>query len=57
MIVDEPLVGIQFSFKAPINIYDVFNIKIIYKADYKLIKRCDKEVWNLLLQNLDSIEK
>ena len=49
-------VDAQFSFKVPINIYD-FNINIIYKADYKLIKRCDEEVWNLLLQNLDSNEK
>ena len=55
IIIDEPLGGTQYSFKVPNNIFD-FNVKIIYKADYKLIKRCDEEVWNLLLHNLDSIE-
>ena len=43
IIIEEALVGTRYSFKVPMNINDL-EIDTFYKADYRLIKRCELDV-------------
>lgn len=47
IIIREPLGGTQYSFQVTKDILDLKKDKI-YKADYKLIKTCNKLVWDYL---------
>ena len=55
IIIEEPLGGTQYIFTVPENIMDL-NKNIVYKADFKLIKRCNIDVWEYLLNNLNNLE-
>ena len=55
IIIEEALVGIRYSFKVPVNINDL-EIDNIYKADYRLIKRCHLDIWEYMLNNIKKTE-
>ena len=43
IIIQDPLGGLYYSFNVPIDILN-WSADNIYKAEYKLIKRCTNEV-------------
>ena len=48
IIIQDPLGELYYSFKVPTDILNL-SADYIYKAEYKLIKRCTKEVWEYCL--------
>ena len=53
ILIQEPLGGTNYSFNV---IKDICDLKsnIIYKADYRLIKRCSDNVWEFLLSEINN---
>ena len=53
ILIQEPLGGTNYSFSV---IKDICDLKsnIIYKEDYRLIKRCCDEVWEFLLSEINN---
>ena len=53
ILIQEPLGGTNYSFSVTKDICDLKS-NIIYKADYRLIKRCCEEVWEFLLSEINN---